>query len=190
MARKRCAHILCRYNKLAQENGDFFNFNRRLLEVFKARFDAQKSSGASSGASFCKVRRAGRLSRRSLSFCRCLLGCPFQFNLHFHRLAVTVIDLRNVHCERSEPSDALCGPTLISVRDFLKESDQERIEIEPARSITVTAAFFSRRVLLHFFAAHGQPLLYPAYQRFLKEAKQPRCSRRAVCRSLQSLPWS
>src|SRR6478735_1139221 len=59
MARKRLVDILCRSKDLARENGDFFNRDCHLLRVLIGRFDAQKSPGASSGASFCKVRRAG-----------------------------------------------------------------------------------------------------------------------------------
>jgi hypothetical protein len=78
MARKQGAYILCRFIRLAFRTAHFSNNNGHFPPVLIGRFDAQKSSGATSGATFCKERRKGvsrprrRKNRTVPQFCETL----------------------------------------------------------------------------------------------------------------------
>ena len=51
-----------------------------------------------------------------------------QLNFHFNRLALAVIDLRDVHCEGPKPANALRSrPNLFRRRNLLQESDKQGI---------------------------------------------------------------
>jgi hypothetical protein len=71
-------------------------------------------------------------------------GLFLWLELHFHRLAVAVIDLRHVHREGTEPARAIRPrPSLVGIRSLFEKGNQERIKGE-FRAFSATAATLAK----------------------------------------------